>query len=133
MTALHSPWRWPMAALLLLNAAVHVPLIGEHLEEAPYIGVLFILLVVACVLLAAALLVADAPVMWVLGGGLSVLALAAFLASRTVGLPEIRDDVGNWTEPLGYPTVASEVLCAAVAALVLERARSTRREAPGEA
>ena len=90
-------------------------------------------LALACVLLAAALLVADAPVMWVLGGGLSVLALAAFLASRTVGLPEIRDDVGNWTEPLGYPTVASEVLCAAVAALVLERARSTRREAPGEA
>ena len=126
MNALHSPWRWPTAALLLLTAAVHVPLIGEHLEEAPYVGVLFILLAIACLLLAAAILVADAPVMWAASGVVSVLALVAFLASRTIGLPLLGDDVGNWTEPLGYPAVASEAVCAALAAMVLKRARRPR-------
>jgi hypothetical protein len=126
MVALHSPWRWPTAALLLLIAAVHVPLIGDHLEEAPYVGVLFILLVVACVLLAVAVLVADAPVIWAACAVMSVLALLAFLASRTVGLPLLDDDVGNWTEPLGYPAVAAELACAGAAAAVLRRARARR-------
>ena len=124
MIALHSAWRWPAAALLLVVAAVHVPLVGDHLEEAPYVGVLFILLTVACVLLAGAILVADAPVMWAACGVVSVLALTAFLASRTVGLPELGDDVGNWTEPLGYPALASEGMCAVLAALVLARSRA---------
>lgn len=124
MTPLHSPWRWPAAALLLLTAAVHVPLVAEHLEEAPYVGVLFVLLVVACTLLAGALVFADASSVWAASGVVCVLALTAFLASRTVGLPQLGDDVGNWTEPLGYPAVAAEALCAAVAGVVLARPRA---------
>jgi hypothetical protein len=44
-----------------------------------------------------------------------------FLASRTVGLPQIGDDVGNWTEPLGFPAVLSEVLMVALAWVHLRR------------
>jgi len=124
MIALHSAWRWPAAALLLVVAAVHVPLVGDHLEEAPYVGVLFILLATACVLLAVAVLVADAPVVWAACAAVSVLALVAFVASRTVGLPLLGDDVGNWTEPLGYPAVAAEASCAVVAITVLRRSRA---------
>ena len=123
MTRLHSAWRCPAAALLLLNAAVHVLLIRGHLEEAPYIGVLFILLSAACIALCAAVMIVDTAAIWATIGVVSVLALAAFLISRTVGLPQIGDDIGNWTEPLGYPAVAAEALSAVVATVVLSGSR----------
>ena len=53
-----------------------------------------------------------------------LLAVTAFLASRTVGLPQLADDVGNWTEPLGFPALVSESLVVALAAAHLTRARA---------
>jgi hypothetical protein len=41
--------------------------------------------------------------------------VVAFLASRTVGLPQIGDDVGNWTDPLSFPAVTAEVLMVVLA------------------
>lgn len=119
MRAIHSPWRFAAAAFLLLNAAVHIPLVPEHLEEAPYIGVLFIALSVVCVVLAVLVLVRDSLLVWVAAGGVSLLALLAFVASRTVGLPQIGDDIGNWTEPLGFPTLVAEIVTIAVTVGVL--------------
>lgn len=128
---IHSPWRWTAAVLLLVNAGVHVPLVPEHLREAPYIGVLFILLCVTCIVLAGLIAVADTAWIWATSGAVSLLALGAFVASRTVGLPQIRDDVGNWTEPLGFPTVVAEVLTAAIAASVLASMQERRRRDDG--
>jgi len=128
MNRMSSPWRWPTAALLLLVAAAHIPLIREHLVEAPYIGVLFILLTAACILLAAAVIAVDTAVVWEIIRAVSLLALAAFLISRTVGLPQIGDDVGNWTEPLEYPALAAETLSAVVATVVLRGSRRSSRE-----
>ena len=119
MTRLNSPWRWPTAALLLLDAAAHTPLIRPHLAEAPYIGVLFILLTAACILLTAAVITIDTAATWATIHVVCLLALAAFLISRTVGLPQIGDDVGNWTEPLEYPALTAEVLTAVIATIVL--------------
>ncbi len=124
MTTLRSPWRWLAAALLVTTAAVHIPLVGEHLEEAPYIGVLFIVLSATCILLAAAVLAFDSVAVWAAAGVVSVLALVGFLLSRTVGLPEIGDDIGNWTEPLGYPALAAEALTVLLASAVLSTSRS---------
>jgi hypothetical protein len=115
------PWRWLTALLLLVNAGVHIPLVPEHLDEAPYIGVLFILLSVACIVLAAVIVVVDTTWVWAASGTISLLALVAFVLSRTVGLPQIGDDVGNWTDPLGFPALASEALTVALAAGALRR------------
>jgi hypothetical protein len=122
-----SPWRWPAAVLLLVTAGTHVPLVPEHLEEAPYVGVLFIALVIVSVVVAVLVLVRDTPVVWAVAGLVTLLAVLGFLVSRTVGLPQIGDDIGNWTEPLGYPAVASEVLVTALAALELTRRRHPNR------
>jgi hypothetical protein len=119
MRAIHSPWRYAAAAFLLLNAAVHVPLVPEHLEEAPYIGVLFIALSIVCVVLAGLVVARDTLLVWVAAGSVSLLALAAFVVSRTVGLPQIGDDIGNWTEPLGFPTLVAELVTIALTVLVL--------------
>ena len=123
---LGSPWRWVAAVLLLVTAGTHVPLIHEHLEEAPYVGALFIALAVVGVGLAVLVVLWDTPLVWAASGLVTLLAAIAFLLSRTIGLPEIGDDVGNWTEPLGFPAVAAEVLTVVVALVVLQH-----RKLPG--
>jgi hypothetical protein len=118
-TPLASPLRWVAIVMLLGTAGTHIPLISDHLEEAPYVGVLFIALSVASVVLAVLLVRWDSALAWYASGAMTLLALVGFFASRTVGLPQISDDIGNWSEPLGYPAVAVEALVTAAAAIVL--------------
>ena len=63
--------------------------------------------------------VADTTLVWVASAVVTALALAGFLLSRTVGLPQIGDDIGNWTEPLGFPAVGAEALVVVLAGLVV--------------
>lgn len=107
--------QWCASFLLLVAAATHIPLISAHLEEAPYVGWLFVALSAVCIVLAVVVLFVDHAGVWVVSGLVCFAAVVAFLASRTIGLPQIEDDVGNWTEPLGVPAVASEVLMAVLA------------------
>jgi hypothetical protein len=118
-----SPSQWCASFLLLVAAATHIPLIRDHLEEAPYVGWLFIALSVVCIGLAVAILFVDHVGVWVLSAAVCFAAVVAFLASRTIGLPQIGDDVGNWTDPLGIPAVTSEVLMVALAWLHLRNTR----------
>lgn len=124
MRPLNSPLRWWAAPMLLVNALVHLPLIPGHLREAPYVGVLFIALTLACVALSVLLLVADTPATWAASAGVVALALVAFVFSRTIGLPDLGHDVGNWTEPLGFPAVLAEMVVALVAAYALRHRTS---------
>ncbi len=124
---MHSPrtaTHWGSSSLLLVAAATHVPLVAEHLEEAPYVGVLFLALIVTCTALAVLLLVHESRSAWWLSGVVCLLAVMAFLASRTVGLPQLADDVGLWTEPMGVPALVSETLVVALAAAHLIRAHA---------
>lgn len=116
---LSSPLRWAGAILLLATAATHIPLVPEHLEEAPYVGALFVALSVVSIVLAVLLVVRDTPAVWAATALVTALAVVAFLVSRTVGLPQIGDEIGNWSEPLGFPALAVEALAAVVAALAL--------------
>ncbi len=127
MSLTRSPAAWCASFLLLVAAGTHIPLIEAHLEEAPYIGWLFIMLSVVCIALAVAIVLVDNPGVWVLSAAVCLAAVVGFLASRTVGLPQIRDDVGNWTDPLGIPAVASEVLMVVLAWTHLRR--TSRRTA----
>ncbi len=107
--------RLPAAALAVVAAAAHVPVTGTHLHEAPYVGWLFVALEVTLVVLAVLLLVADRRLVWTAAAVVPALAVLAYAASRTVGLPQIGDDVGNWTEPLGVVSVVAETLLVIVA------------------
>jgi hypothetical protein len=120
-----SPSQWCASFLLLVAAGTHIPLIRSHLEEAPYVGWLFIALSVVCIGLAVVILFVDHVGVWLLSAAVCFASVVAFLASRTIGLPQIGDDVGNWTEPLGIPAVASELLMVVLAGLHLRNNRPT--------
>lgn len=127
---LHSPARWVVMALLVGNAVIHFDLAPMHLEEAPYIGALFIGLSVACILLCVALASIDLVVVWAATGLVNLLGLVAFIVSRTIGLPQIGDDIGNWSDPLGVSTIVIEVLVIGITVAVLRR--STVHSAPSD-
>ena len=129
--ALGSRLRFPVAVLAVVAGLAHVPVTPAHLNEAPYIGVSFLLLTVACVVLAAALLISDRPLIWAVLGVSCLLAVLAYVVSRTTGLPLIEDDIGQWFETLGVVSVVTETGVAVIAALALTRwIRTTNTNRP---
>ena len=120
---LHSEDRLIGVLALLVTAGTHIPLIGEHLEEAPYVGWLFIVLSAVSIVLAGLLVVRDSRAVWFASGATTFLAVIAFFLSRTVGLPQIGDDIGNWTDPLSYPAIVAEIIAAVIAYVVLRPRR----------
>lgn len=105
--------------MLLVAAGTHIPMVPDHLEEAPYVGWGFIVLSTVCIVLAVWIVLADGVAVWLLSAAVCLSAVVAFLASRTIGLPQIRDDIGNWSEPLGFPAVLSEAVVVLLAGLRL--------------
>lgn len=123
-----------MAAVGAVGEAVaHIPVIEDHLKEAPYIGVGFALLAVAGIILSVLLLVADTSAAWVSTLVVSALGLVGYLLSRTVGLPPIGDDLGNWGEPLGTIAIIAEPLMLVTALVQLTSTGRRSRSADSEA
>jgi hypothetical protein len=114
-----SPWRWPVAVALCATAAIHLALVPEHLREAPYAGVLFLALAVGALGLAVVLLVRCDSVAWLAAAGLAAMAAAAYVISRSVGLPAMADDIGDWLNPLGVAAMVCELAVVAIAGRVL--------------
>lgn len=102
--------RTPITVGLLVVAVIHVWLIPEQLREAPYAAWLFVALALACLVLIALTATTGtsaAPAATVLVMALSI---AAYVESRTHGLPQMADDIGNWGEPLGIVSLAAETV-----------------------
>ena len=130
---LSSPLRFAAAALMATAAAAHAPLIEDHLEAAPYIGALFAAFTVAATVLAFRLVRSDTRATWVASAACCAAAVGAYVFSRVVGLPQITDDIGNWTEPLGLVAIAAEsavVLLATVAVRSPATPNTLRRQSP---
>jgi len=96
-----SPLRYPAAAGAVVAATAHLPLIPQYLAQAPYMGLLFVAVMVAFLVLGWALLRIDVTPVWAATGATAGLAVATYATSRSVPLPRLADEVGRWTEPLG--------------------------------
>ncbi len=110
-------WRWIVAALLLVLAGIHLALVPQHLREAPYAGALFIALSAGAIVVAAGLIVSPPRLAWPAAVALSLGAVCAYVVSRSIGLPSLQDDVGDWLNPLGLAALLTEgatlLVCAA--------------------
>jgi len=122
-TPLHSPWRWPLAAATAITAAAHLPVIGPHLHDAPYMGEEFVVLTAACLALGVASLVCDSVAVDSLTVVSYGLAMLGYVATRAVAFPRLADDVGHWLEPLGLVSVLAETVAVVAAASALSRRR----------
>lgn len=121
--------RWFVVALIVVAALAHVPVIGPHLAEAPYMGALFIVLTAACTMLAVALLAQDTRAVYALVAITCGLAVVGYVGTRLVAFPMLADDVGNWLEPLGVVSIASESAAAIAALGILYAHRSPTQPA----
>ena len=122
-----SPARWLLAAAAFVAAAAHLPVIGSHLEEAPYMGVLFIALTAGCFALAITAVSFDTRAVYTASAVTCSLAIIGYAATRLVAFPMLADDVGNWFEPLGVISVASEAVVVAASLLGLRRKHASLR------
>ena len=120
MTATVSvPVRVVAALGVAAEIAIHAYLVPDHLDEMPYMGVLF---VVASVLLTGVLGgIVFAPrsrVVWAAAGVICAGMVVSFVASRTVGLPQYHE---AWTSDsaLGLWSLPPDVVVVLLAARVL--------------
>jgi hypothetical protein len=120
-------YRWPVIALLFVASMAHVPVIPAHLEEAPYMGVLFIAFSVASFTLASLLAWKPVPVCFPAAGVLCAAAIVAYAATRLVAFPLLADDVGAWWEPLGIVSVLAEAGVVAIVSAAGLSGRPTPR------
>lgn len=110
------PYRqWLAAACLAVVAGVHIAIAPQHLHEAPYAGVLFLALATAALASAGVVLTTDHPLAWAGAAALSLAAVVAYLMSRSVGLPMLSDDIGDWLNPLGLIAVGAETTVVLIA------------------
>ena len=106
-------------------ALVHLLDVPDKFDELPYIGVLFVGLIITSLLLAEGMIRTDDLRVWLVAGVVSAATIVGYAISRTSGLPgDEGDDIGNWTEPLGLASLLVEGI---VVLLVLGRLTDRRR------
>jgi len=77
-------------------ALIHLLDLPGTMKDTPYIGWLYIGLIVSAIGLAGALLRTSDTRVWLAASGLVVSVIVAYVLSRTTGLPQSSDDIGNW-------------------------------------
>lgn len=98
-------------ACLSATAAFHVIWMPHKLAEAPYMGILFIVLSAAAVFAALLLIFSGSRLgrlAWGAAALVAVAPLAGFVNSRVAELPQQAALVGDWAEPLGIPSLVVE-------------------------
>ncbi len=117
------------AVLALAVSVIHVLDQGglTALKDPAYLGYGYWVLELAG-LVCAVLLLTRSRSGWLLAVGIAAGPLLGIIVSRSVGLPDATDDIGNWTEPLGVLAMVVEtaLLLLAVAVLARVRARTAR-------
>jgi hypothetical protein len=71
------------------------------MSGTPYIGWMYVTLIVSAIGLAGALVRTSNTRIWAAATGLVIGVIVAYVLSRTTGLPQSSDDIGNWGQPLG--------------------------------
>lgn len=110
---------------MLAIALIHLLDVLSKFKETPYLGVLYIVLMVASLGVAGLILHSGSVLAWGAAGALAAATLLGFVLSRTTGLPGDDGDIGNWSESLG---LASMLVEGAVIALSLYGFALSRRE-----
>lgn len=102
--------------------AVHVMDLPGKLEEVPYLGVMYIVVILLAGFLVHRVISGATKRDYLAAAALAGAVIVGFVINRTVGMPGATDDIGNWSEPLG---LLSLVIEAWVVYVALTAARAT--------
>jgi hypothetical protein len=100
--------------------------IGKY-SETRYLFWLYVALMVASLVTAAAVLFTRARIAFLAAAGLAASAAIGYILSRSTGLPNATGDIGNWTEPLGLASLFVEGTVLAVASSAYALVPAVRR------
>jgi hypothetical protein len=82
-------------------ALIHLLDLPDTMSGTPYIGWMYIGLIASALGLAGALVRTSDSRVWLASTGLVVSVIVCYVLSRTTGLPQSTDDIGNWSQPGG--------------------------------
>lgn len=105
-----SSTKWLAILAILGTGLIHALLAGEAFGDATYKGVLFCLNAVAGLISAYGIYANRRTMGWTLGFIVAAGSIAAYIASRTVGLPGLPAEPENWLEPMGVASLVCEGL-----------------------
>jgi hypothetical protein len=116
------------AILLIMIGVIHLLIIrpGFHLQE--YLGILFIVEVVAAFVSALWIGIQDSSMGWLLGGVAALAPLVGYIVTRTIGLPGI--PLLPWMVPTGLLSLVVEAIVVVLAISVLAQRLSPRPTTP---
>jgi hypothetical protein len=117
---------WAGILLIVVVGIIHLIEAPEHLEEATYIGVLFLINVLFAFVSAFGIY-RGAQWGWVLGVLVAGGAFVMYVVSRSFGLPGLDEDVGNWLEPAGILSLIVEGVFVLVYAATAAQTTSEKR------
>jgi hypothetical protein len=110
-------------------AVTHLTDLPEKIEEAPYMAVMFCGLIVSSAVLGLLLATGrNVALVWPLAGAVGALPLIGYLLSRSVGLPQLEDHVGDWLNPAGVASLVFEAVLVAISVSHLSHAGSGSRQ-----
>jgi hypothetical protein len=97
-------------------ALTHALDLGHKWDEAPYVGVLFVLAIVGSAVLALLLAAPRPPqLVWTGAGALAASLMVGYFASRTIGLPQLDSHAGHWRDAAGSASLVFEALLVGLA------------------
>ena len=88
-------------------------------HETPYMGWMYVGLIISCLATAAVLVRGNLREAWLAAVALPAAAIVGFTLTRTTGLPQATGDIGNWSEPLGLAALFVEGAVIAVSGYAL--------------
>ncbi len=89
--------------------------VGKY-SETRYLFWMYIALIAGCLVTAGAVLFTRSRAALPAAAGLAAITAAGYILSRSTGLPNATQDIGNWTEPIGLASLFVEGTVIAVVA-----------------
>ncbi len=99
---------WLAIVFIVITGLVHVIDAPDALGEATYKGLLFYANGIAALVAAVGIFRGERSWGWNLGALVALATILGYVASRTVGLPQIPAEPDEWLEPLGLISLAAE-------------------------
>ena len=108
-------------------ALIHLLDLPDTITGTPYIGWMYIGLIISALGLGGVLVYSSDARAWKATAALALSVILGYTLSRTTGLPGSTDDIGNWGQSLGIASLFVEGSLIALSAGVI-RSRRTRQQ-----